>query len=146
MLKIDIEEDIWHGVMLGLNVTPISITGPCDGDQRLFQGLWRIVILKARLKGTLLWFGNYLLSLVSLTFFCSDSFWKMKKHRGDLNNIKTSLSVSTCRNPQSLSAASHARYRCVYCFKKHYVTYTAAVSYRRALPIFPAPVSTFAQL
>lgn len=121
---------------MGLNVTPISITGHYWslwwGPEVAFQGLWRIVILKARLKGTHLWFGNSLLSLVSLTFFCSDSVWKMKKH-----NIKTSVSVSTCRNLQSLSTASHTRYRCVYCFKKHYVTYTAAVSYHRAVPIFP---------
>lgn len=89
-------------------------------------------ILKARLKGTHLWFGNSLLSLVSLTFFCSDSVWKMKKH-----DTKTSVSVSSCRNLRSLSTASHTRYRCVYCFKKHYVTCTAAVSYHRAVPIFP---------
>lgn len=80
---------------MGLNVTPISITGHYWslwwGPEVAFQGLWRIVILKARLKGTHLWFGNSLLSLVSLTFFCSDSVWKMKKH-----NIKTYQPVEIC--------------------------------------------------
>lgn len=97
-----------------------SLLVPVMGTRGCIPGF----ILKARLKGTHLWFGNSLLSLVSLTFFCSDSVWKMKKH-----DTKTSVSVWSCRNLRSLSTASHTRYRCVYCFKKHYVTCTAAVSY-----------------
>lgn len=75
-----------------------SLLVPVMGTRGCIPGF----ILKARLKGTHLWFGNSLLSLVSLTFFCSDSVWKMKKH-----DTKTSVSVSSCRNLRSLSTASH---------------------------------------